>query len=124
MAKGLFASPKKALLFVGMTLFGVVMLVGTEEDEGALVQATSGMDEPEPEFAPRRDLERVDERRRETRKEAGSMAGFAAPEDLIDTTEGFDPTPRETGPVQPRTDFDAGDSQAVPVEVGDGTGNL
>lgn len=100
MAKGLFASPKKAMLFVGMTMFSVLMLVGTEDDEGALIQAASGIQDPEAglEVPPPRDLAGAIPERRST-PDVFSDSGFASDEELIDDAAGFDPTPEPTDPI-------------------------
>jgi len=101
MAKGLFESPKKALLFVGMTLFSVAMLVGSEDDQGALVQAASSLSEPEPgtfDAPPQGQFgSRIDNDRDPYRDDAGD-ADFFADEELIDSAAGLDPTPLSTDP--------------------------
>jgi len=122
MAKGLFASPKKALLFAGMTVFAVVMLVGTKDDKGALTLATSGVDQTDARLATQRELEKVERQRRDSGWEGSGMSAFAADEELIDTTEGFDPTPEDVIPYEPETNLGASDAQVVRVEEGDGSG--
>lgn len=120
MAGGIFKSSKSALVFMGMTLGSVALLVGTEEDSGALVIAadeisrdTSGFrDTPADRFAsppssrpaPRRALRRDAAPQEET--------FFASDEDLIDDTVGFDPTPE---PIVPFDDT-VGYNQATVVE--------
>lgn len=122
MAKGLFASPKKALLFAGMTVFTVVMLVGTKDDKGALTLATSGVDQTDARLATQRELEKIERQRRDSGWEGSDMSAFAADEELIDTTEGFDPTPEDVIPYEPETNLGASDAQVVRVEDGDGSG--
>lgn len=98
MAGNLFQSPKRAAIFVGMTMFSVAMLVGSEDNEGALVAAANGIQQEGagpsniPEVHPR------DEGSREERAFDEDLArpiddAFASEEELIDDASGFDPTP-------------------------------
>lgn len=122
MAKGLFASPKKALAFAGMTVFAVVMLVGTKDDQGALVKATSSIDQTDARLASQRELEKIERQRRDSGWQESDISGFADDDDLIDTAEGFDPTPEAVIPYEPETNLGASDAQVVRVEDGDGSG--
>lgn len=122
MSKGLFQSPKKALLFVGMTMFSVAMLVGPEGDEGALIQAAESLDSSQKEF----DIPPITEREttpaRQQRRIAQEEQAWTPDEELIDTAEGFDPTPEIEKPYEPETDLGASDMQVVRVETGDRAG--
>ncbi len=113
MSKGLFQNPKKALLFAGATLLSVAMLVGSEDDEGALVQAAATLKEPggraggelPPDFgaSPNRlDALAPDE---------PADVSMADDEALIDDTAGFDPTPPDEQPDE--SDPAAGDTYIV-----------
>lgn len=94
MAGNLFRNPKRALLFVGMTLFSVAMLVGSEGNDGALVRAATNLqreDAAPHEFEGRPqqdDLSAYDEDRGRSIDHA-----FTSDEELIDDTQGFDPAP-------------------------------
>jgi hypothetical protein len=100
MSKGLFQSPKKALLFVGMTLFSVAMLVGTEDEEGALVQAAASVESstnpsyPGDEFR----ADTLPEPRSRNLIQESEPVTWADDDELIDDTSGFDPTPEEFDP--------------------------
>lgn len=116
MATGIFKGPKGALIFMGMTLGSVILLVGTEEDEGALIMAadelgrenadSDGRDasrlQPPPPPRPVRRPEPIED----------DSAFFAAEEELLDDTSGFDPSP---DPIVP-FDNSAADSGATIVE--------
>lgn len=113
MAKGLFESPKKALLFVGMTMFSVAMLVGTEDEEGALIKAASAIDPggqaPDARYmgnTPSQD-------RADPYRDDAPPTVFASDEELIDSAEGFDPTPEGVEPYEPETDLGASETQVV-----------
>lgn len=101
----MFKNSKAALLFVGMTLLSVIILVGWEDNEGALLKAASDiekqrsmmnaeLDGPNAEtgvagFAPR------DPR----------LQTFTPDEELIDQASGYDPTPKSdtrAAPSEPR----------------------
>lgn len=103
MSKSLFQSPKKALLFAALTVVSVVMLVGTEEEEGALIEAAATLkdgsrgaagDQPDRFGQPA-------PARRTSRGEPDDFAesGFTSDDELIDDTSGFDPTPFDTESV-------------------------
>lgn len=100
MSKGLFQNPRKALLFVGATLFSVAMLIGSEDDKGALVQAAATLEQQDrrvdgqlpPDFG----LERPTPAQFDYDEPADvSLAEDAA---LVDDTAGFDPTPPDEQP--------------------------
>ena len=95
----MFKSSKGALLFLVVTMLGVLTLVGTEDNEGALLKAAADIEK-------QRNLMNADQS-----AEFGDLApeGFAASrqgaleftsdEDLIDDASGFDPTPEIEPPL-------------------------
>ncbi|WP_394730532.1 hypothetical protein [Altererythrobacter sp. GH1-8] len=116
MATGIFKGPKGALMFMGMTLGSVVLLVGTEEDEGALVMAADELGR-ETADSGSRDASRLPVpppprpiRRPESTED--DSAFFAEEEELLDDTSGFDPSPEPIVPF----DNPAADSGATIVE--------
>lgn len=113
MAKGLFESPKKALLFVGMTVLSVVMLVGTEDEQGALVKAASTIDSPEVDYSDGVERFGPPPSQQAQAETDIDMSSFGSDEDLIDTAEGFDPTPDEIEPYEPETDLGASDAFVI-----------
>lgn len=119
MAKGLFQSPKKALLFVGVTMFGVAILVGPEGDEGALIQAAEGLDASAREFEVDPDAQAPSRRPDRQRDRQFEEIAFTPDEELVDTAEGFDPTPELDEPYEPETDLGTGEAQVVRVDVSD-----
>ncbi|XUU61689.1 hypothetical protein ACRAQ6_05305 [Erythrobacter sp. HA6-11] len=106
MAAGIFKGPKGALIFMGATMASVVLLVGTEEDGGALVAATDGISgntSGDQIPAPARDVGRLPQpAARPARQPSESVFGdntfFTNEEELIDDTNGFDPTPDNPQP--------------------------
>ena len=98
MSKGLFQSPKKALLFVGATMLSVVVLIGPEGEEGALVQAADRLDQVNSsEFEPRPVTPRPIQS--QSAPQLGGDTDWLSDDDLIDDTAGFDPTPIEADPA-------------------------
>ena len=102
MSKGLFQNPKKALLFAGATLFSVAMLIGSEDDEGALVQAAASLEQGDArlpgELPPDLGADRPTPEQFDYDEPADvSMAEDAA---LIDDTAGIDPTPPDEQPEE------------------------
>ncbi|TNE58734.1 MAG: hypothetical protein EP341_02900 [Sphingomonadales bacterium] len=96
MAKGLLQSPKRALIFMAGTMVSVAVLIGPEGDEGALVQATSSIQESNrDQYAP---PPRDRAARPEAVREEAPDLDFASDEDLVDSAEGFDPTPEFVEP--------------------------
>lgn len=99
MSKGLFQSPKKALLFVGATMLSVVVLIGPEGEEGALVQAADRLDQASsPGFEPQPVTSRPTQS--QTPPQFEEDPGWLSDDDLIDDTSGFDPTPIEVDPAE------------------------
>ena len=100
MSKGLFQSPKKALLFVGATMLSVVVLIGPEGEEGALVQAADRLDQVNSsEFAPQPVTPRPIQSQSAPQFQEDEL-DWLSDDDLIDDTAGFDPTPIETDPAE------------------------
>lgn len=105
--KALFQNPKAALAYVGITLAGVVLFVGTEEDPGSLHQTVNSFtggksasdraaerkfgDPPPGEASD----EAIGRRSPRSRNESADdeIIEWADDEELIDGAEGFDPTP-------------------------------
>ncbi|MFZ9395440.1 MAG: hypothetical protein ACO25F_05180 [Erythrobacter sp.] len=113
MSKGLFQNPKKALLFAGLTLFSVAMLVGSEDDEGALVQAAATLQQTDGriggELPP--DFSGPAPRQGEFAPDEPADVAMADDDALIDDTAGFDPTPPDDTPDE--SDPADGDSYIV-----------
>lgn len=104
MATGIFKGPKGALMFMGATLLSVAMLVGTEEDEGALVVAADGLGRDSdpydaPEFGPPVSRSLPAQPVPEPFDDSPSYDDDSM---LIDDAAGFDPTPESQQP------FDSG----------------
>lgn len=112
MASGMFKGPKGALIFMGMTLLSVIILVGTEDDEGALVTAADELSQDREQFEAA-----TSNQAPETNRElppARSVPGptiemdeFVAEDEFIDDTTGFDPSPIIEAPFdngQPSSD--------------------
>lgn len=95
----MFKSSKGALLFVIVTLLGVATLIGSEDNEGALLKAASDIEK-------QRSMMNED---REFARSSSAPVGFASEnpgdleftpeEELIDDATGFDPTPELEGPL-------------------------
>ena len=117
MTGNLFKNSKIALAFVGVTIFGVLLIIGTEDNPGSLHETVKLIDDnnrpgerarSEDRF---RDGDERDERRRdedegprEFADEAGDESDrrssgdeprvvFASDDELIDQAKGFDPRP-------------------------------
>ncbi len=111
MASGIFKGPRGALIFVGVTLGSVALLVGTEDDGGALVVATDELGSDEPSLSDR-NAGRLSSppparpsRRPSTATSDDTL--FASDEELIDDASGVDPTPEYVAPfdsTQPAQD--------------------
>lgn len=97
----MFRNAKGALLFAAMTMLGVAMLIGSEDNEGALIRAAE-------------DLERQKVQAEDVDSGAGELPpaqGFApadeaqlefsSDEDLIDPAQGLDPAPDIEQPLIP-----------------------
>jgi len=107
MAKNMFQSPKGALIFVGSTLLGAALLVGSEDQEGALVVATSELErqrqitEMQNDFGgPGASNPSASQTREAVQRQSAQEPlsfEFSSDEELIDDTRGFDPTPHDNG---------------------------
>lgn len=113
----MFKNRWTALAFVCLTAYGAASLIGGEEDEGLLLSATEDLTQSRSEFG-ERSAELSKTRRRpvldaspvgEFASDDELMYNFAAEDDLIDDTDGFDPVPD----VDPNSEMD---SIAVPVD--------
>ena len=114
MATGIFKGPKGALIFMGVTMLSVALLVGTEDDEGALVAAADelGRDSSgyEPEDAGRRLQSPAPRSPAPARRFAAPTPDstiFASDEELLDDASGFDPNPEPLPQLQPEPQFDS-----------------
>ncbi|MDX1703639.1 hypothetical protein [Altererythrobacter ishigakiensis] len=102
MSKSIFQDPKKAGLFVGATMVVVMLLVGSEDHEGALVQAaatvesTTSATPSDGEFRPNPSPERPSQQI----EQQAEPVTWAEDEDLVDDTSGIDPTPEEFDPSE------------------------
>lgn len=82
-----------ALLFVALTLAGVTRLVGTEEDHGALTEATDTL------VAQKNAVHAMSGQGTATGEESDPIVEYISDEELIDPALGEDPTPvDETAP--------------------------
>lgn len=95
----MFKSSKGAILFVVVTIFGAAMLIGSENNEGALIKAAADIE---------KQREMINAERSFARSEnapVGFASGntqpleFTPDEDLIDDATGFDPTPEPQLPL-------------------------
>lgn len=99
----MFQSYKGSLLFAGSTLLGVALLVGSEDREGALVVAASELErqselvEQQNAFSNSEKPSANRSERRSAQMQPSEMSGFTPDEELIDDTQGFDPTPPDNG---------------------------
>jgi hypothetical protein len=94
-------------MFVGATLLGAAILVGSEDRQGALIVAADELERQKelggqsesfatpPGFAD--DTDRVSESRPQRPAEEIESFEFTPDEELIDDTQGFDPVPIDNG---------------------------
>jgi len=101
MSKSIFQSPKKALMMVGATMLGVVILVGSEDQEGALAQAAASVESNAAQSPARQQFNANPQpiRRVQQAAETYEVEGWAEDSELIDDTSGFDPTPEAFDPA-------------------------
>ena len=101
MSKSIFQSPKKAGLFVGGTMAVVMLLVGSEDTEGALVHAAASIesstttDRQQDSFVPTAQRQAPQPQQF---AEQNEVVEWADEDFLIDEASGFDPTPEEFDP--------------------------
>nr|WP_298899403.1 hypothetical protein [uncultured Altererythrobacter sp.] len=102
MSKSIFQSPKKALMMVGATMFGAVILVGSEDREGALVHAAASVENNAAKAPARQEFNPNPQPIRQVQQsdEVIEVDGWAEDTDLIDDTSGFDPTPESFDPAE------------------------
>ena len=88
-------------MLVGGIMLATVVLVGSEDQKGALVHATSSVEDAadvaEPEDAFRADS-RAEQSTQPIDDEVEDVS-WAEDDDLVDDTSGFDPTPEEFDPA-------------------------
>lgn len=97
----MFRNAKGALFFAAVTVLGAAMLIGSEDNEGALIRAAE-------------DLERQKAQAEDARADSGSLPpaqGFApadeaqlefsSDEELVDSAQGLDPSPDIEPPFIP-----------------------
>lgn len=96
----IFRNKIAALGFVALMAFSAANLVGTEENEGMLLETADQLDETRAEFEQAaREFETPEERPvivedyEEDISRDETSAVLASDDDLIDDTAGFDPTP-------------------------------
>lgn len=95
----MFQSRGGAVFFVGATLFGAAMLVGTENEDGTLAVATAQIEQQRADFiaeAEALNSPQQPEARASGQQESEPLPAdteFSSPEDLIVDPTGFDPTP-------------------------------
>lgn len=120
--KALFQNPKAALAYVGITLVGVAMFVGTEDSPGSLHQTvetfggndgmTSQDREAQRKFGdpmPDQTIGKSAKSNKPKReREEDLPVVFATDEELMDDASGFDPTPEFFGGFDPNPDDEEG----------------
>lgn len=97
----MFRNAKGALLFAVVTILGAATLIGSEDNEGALIRAAEDLerqkaqaedaDSGDGDSPPAEGFAPVDEAQLE----------FSSDEDLIDSAQGFDPAPDIEPPLIP-----------------------
>ena len=95
----LFENPKNALIFGGVILLGAVVLIGEENDEGALVTATAANHAPTPAFATGADTGIREYTPSGSEEESDSGSGWASDGDLVDDADGVDASPTDSTPT-------------------------
>ena len=116
----MFKGPKGALIFAGSIMFSVAILVGSEDDEGALVTAADEIGRDRDAFdrmiengnQPARSARTVRRPQRQPQQTIDDSASFDDELDLIDDTAGFDPTPD----IEPPFDTSGNSNEVVIVE--------
>ena len=88
-------------MMVGATMFGTVILVGSEDREGALVHAAASVENNAAKAPARQEFNANPQPMRQVQRssEVIEIDGWAEDTDLIDDTSGFDPTPDEFDPA-------------------------
>lgn len=99
MAGYMFKSPKGAIVFVVVTLLGVTMLVGTEENEGALLKLADDFEKHGEAMQSDRRIQYSDSAPIGFASKNSEPSEFASDEELIDDASGFDPTPELEPPL-------------------------
>jgi len=106
MAKNMFQSPKGALIFVGSTLLGAALLVGSEDQKAlwwSLLANWSGSarSQMQNDFGgPGASNPSASQTREAVQRQSAQEPlsfEFSSDEELIDDTRGFDPTPHDNG---------------------------
>lgn len=100
----LFENPKNALIFGGVILLGAVVLIGEENDEGALVAATAANHTPTPAFASGSASGIREYAPAGSEKESDTGSGWANEGDLVDDASGTDASPTDSTPSAGSTD--------------------
>ncbi|OCC24267.1 hypothetical protein MB02_06580 [Croceicoccus estronivorus] len=95
MYRKLFTDWRIALAFVAVTAISAVLFVGTEEDGGALTQATQQVHGQKQDF--QRKIDSVNNGP-EVYPEP-ETSEFMPDEELLDDASGFDPSPRDEAPM-------------------------
>jgi len=95
----MFKSSKGALLFVAVTMLGVVTLVGTEDNEGALLKAAADIEKQRNMMNADQSDQLVDLAPEGFASSRTGALEFSSDEDLIDDASGFDPTPEYEAPL-------------------------
>jgi len=95
----MFKNSKGALFFVALTLLGVATLVGTEDNEGALLKAAANIEQQRNMMNEDRRVVRGNSAPIGFASSNGQTREFTADEDLIDDATGFDPTPEYEAPL-------------------------
>ena len=104
----MFKSSKGALLFVAVTMLGVLTLVGTEDNEGALLKAAADIEKQRNMMNADQSGQHVDLAPEGFASSRQGTLEFTADDDLIDDATGFDPTPEYEAPLvsaEPQVDL-------------------
>lgn len=95
----MFKNSKGALLFVGMTLFGAAMLIGSEDNEGALLKAAADIEKQREAMNADREIANRDSTPQGFASANPAELKFTPDADLIDDATGYDPTPEIEKPL-------------------------
>ena len=100
----LFENPKNALVFGGVILLGAVVLIGEENDEGALVTAAASNHTPTPAFASGTSTGIREYVPAGSEEASDTGSGWASEGDLVDDADGIDASPTDSTPSTGDTD--------------------
>jgi len=94
----LFRNKLGALAFVVLTMIGAATLVGTEEHDGVIAKTAQELTQQRDEFAEKVEAMNSINPAAEEAPLMAEPAEFTPDDDLVDTAQGFDPTPEAPQP--------------------------